>query len=190
VEGELAAAPRITVAEGDPNSEARLQVGDNDMMSALDVLAGALDEPPEDQMVLISRRETHVVNSAYNAMAARGGRRHNPLYVNPSDLQRLGVEPGDKVRIASARASVSAIAAADDSIRPGVAAMSHAFGSAFPEQDDPGAFGSSTARLCDVEDDYDPYSGQPRMSGISVTISPLALAPEMRFPDLVSDVAD
>jgi anaerobic selenocysteine-containing dehydrogenase len=113
----------------------------------------------------------HVANSAYNAMAARGGRRHNPAYLNPDDAQRLGVSDDDVVRIESARAAVLAIVSVDSSVRSGVVSMSHAYGGPSADEDDPWAVGSSTARLADAGDEYDRYSGQPRMSAIPVRVS-------------------
>jgi anaerobic selenocysteine-containing dehydrogenase len=122
-------------------------------------------------MLLVSRREMHTANSSYNAMAVRGGRRHNPAFLNPEDAAGLGVGDDDLVRITSARASVTAVVSIDDSVRPGVVSMSHAYGSASPVEDDPWRFGSSTARLSAADDEFDRYSGQPRMSAIPVSVT-------------------
>ncbi len=170
LEGEAAAEPRVVVAPADPACTAKLDAANPEMMADLATIAASLGTADEG-FVLVGRRETHAANSSYNAKAARGIRRHNPAYLNPVDAERLGVRDDDLVRIASARAAVVAVVSVDDSMRPGVVALSHAYGPAEADVDDPWGAGASTARLADVEDDYDRYSGQPRMSGIPVVLS-------------------
>ncbi|MGE2729946.1 molybdopterin-containing oxidoreductase family protein [Mycolicibacterium vaccae] len=176
VEGALAAEPATVVVPGDPSTPTRLDVGNAQMMADLAAVTDNLGTAAGgDGMLLISRREMHTTNSSYNAMAARGGRRHNPAFINPADATRLGVGADDVVRIASPRASVLAVVSLDESVRPGVVSMSHAYGNPSPDVDTPWQDGSSTARLADVTIDFDRYSGQPRMSAIPVTVTPASL---------------
>ncbi|MGE2735412.1 molybdopterin-containing oxidoreductase family protein [Mycolicibacterium vaccae] len=182
VEGALAAEPATVVLPGDPSTPTCLDVGNPQMMADLAAVADNLGAGEHiggtaagDDMLLISRREMHATNSSYNAMAARGGRRHNPAFINPVDATRLGVGADDVVRIASPRASVLAVVSLDESVRPGVVSMSHAYGNPSPDVDTPLQDGSSTARLADVTVDFDRYSGQPRMSAIPVTVTPASL---------------
>jgi anaerobic selenocysteine-containing dehydrogenase len=173
-EGEPAEAqPPVVVQEGDPLNEARLALASPEMMAELTELASWLDAPPSGRMSLISRREMHVANSSYNAMIVRGGRRHNPAFMHPEDMTRIGVTDDDVVRIRSDRASIVAIVMTDAALRPGTVSMAHAFGPASTGDPDPTVYGSSTARLVSVEDNFDRYTGQPRMSGIPVEISRL-----------------
>ena len=55
--------------------------------------------------------------------------------------------------------------------------MSHAFGGieddADADVDNARVMGSSTARLLSADGPFDPYSGQPRMSGVTVVVSPV-----------------
>ncbi|BBZ33639.1 molybdopterin-containing oxidoreductase family protein [Mycolicibacterium confluentis] len=172
LEGDLAAEPATVVLPGDPNTPTHLDVANAQMMADLADTAEDMVRTDTADMLLVSRREMHTTNSSYNAMAARGGRRHNPAYLNPADAARLGVEPDQLVCITSPRASVMALVSLDDSVRPGVVSMSHAYGNASPELDTPAQDGSSTARLADVTVAFDRYSGQPRMSAIPVTVTP------------------
>jgi len=173
-EGEVAAAqPVVVVGEGDPDSEARLELASPEMMADLVELSARLNEDPSDRMTLISRREMHAANSSYNAMVVRGGRRHNPAFMHPQDLVDLGLAQDDKVRITSDHASVVGVVSSDDTLRRGVVSMAHAFGPATADDLDPLEFGTSTARLVSVEDNFDRYTGQPRMSGIPVHVTPL-----------------
>lgn len=172
VEGDLATEPATVVAPADPDAPTRLDVANPQMLFDLAGAAHDLARGHTADMMLISRREMHTTNSSYNAMAARGGRRHNPAYLNPEDAARLGVAPDELVCITSPRAAVIAIVSLDESVRPGVVSMSHAYGNASPDVDTPTQDGASTARLADVTVDFDRYSGQPRMSAIPVTVTP------------------
>src|SRR5262249_17597822 len=93
----------------------------------------------------------------------------------PDDLARLGVRPGDLVRIESEHDFVYAVAEAARDILPGVVSMAHARGGE-PERDDSvRTIGSSTARLVSVERDFEPISGTPRQSWIPVNVRALGL---------------
>jgi hypothetical protein len=48
--------------------------------------------------------------------------------------------------------------------------MTHAWGGAPGEDDDPTLGGSNTGRLTPVDRDFDPYTGIPRMSAIPVRV--------------------
>jgi anaerobic selenocysteine-containing dehydrogenase len=161
--------PPVVVQAGDPACSARLDVGNAEMMADLDQAIVDARPPGDEEMVLISRREMHLVNSGFNVMKERGGRAHNPAYMNPVDIERLGLEVGGLADIESPRARVTAIVAVDESVRAGVVSMSHSFG--IPGADaDPWTSGTSTAELIDATTEFDRYSGQPRMSAILVRV--------------------
>ena len=90
--------------------------------------------------------------------------------MHPDDLTELGLVDGQSVEIESGRARVRAIVAASEDVRPGVVSMAHAWGAAPGEDDDVEACGTSTARLIDVEREFDPISGMPRQSAIPVNV--------------------
>jgi hypothetical protein len=63
------------------------------------------------------------------------------------------------------------VAGKDDSVREGTVSMSHAYGDLPGADDDVRSLGSNPGRLVANDDFYDPYSGQPRVSNIPVSIS-------------------
>jgi hypothetical protein len=60
----------------------------------------------------------------------------------------------------------------DDTLRPGVVAIAHAFGGLVEEDDRYEELGANTGRLVRTDEDYDPITGMPRMGNIPVAISP------------------
>ncbi len=128
---------------------------------------------PEYPFRLISRRMHGVMNTTgrNNARQMRG-RHHNPAFMNPLDLEALGLSDGDTIRIASRHGEIPAIVEAEDAIKRGVISMSHCFGGTDPERPlEVRAAGANTGLLTSVEHEYDPHSGIPRMSAIPVRIS-------------------
>jgi anaerobic selenocysteine-containing dehydrogenase len=121
---------------------------------------------------LVSRRMRDAMNS-YGTTTEPIRRRHpfNPVFIHPEDLTRLGVRPGALVQIASDAGTVEAVAAADETMRPGVVSMTHSWGDRLPEEDgDPRVCGSSTSLLISVENNYEQINAMPRLSAIPVDI--------------------
>ena len=158
--------------------DARLELADEHMMSALaDVeceVHDAKGPDPTRPFRLVPRRANQFLNSAGRTIPKLLGKRpYNPAFVHPDDLAALGIASGESVRIASRHDEIVAVAEADHTLRPGVVAMTHAFGG-LPGIDDDVAshrtIGSSTSRLLATDDDYDPVSGMPRMGALPVSI--------------------
>jgi anaerobic selenocysteine-containing dehydrogenase len=154
----------------------RLDVGNPEIMRDL---AENLDVEPSPDAAdypyrVIGRRLNHMYNSAYNRPKLNKGRRYNPAFMHPSDLEALSLEDGDLVRIASRRAAVAAIVCGDDTLRLGCVSLTHGFGSNDPEEDlDVADVGSSATRLNSMDLGFDRYQGQPLMSNIPVNIRKL-----------------
>ncbi|MAG29648.1 MAG: hypothetical protein CL908_01995 [Deltaproteobacteria bacterium] len=55
-------------------------------------------------------------------------RRYNPACFSGSDLARLGLTPGDRVRILSDHSEILGVVERDDGLRTGIVSMSHAWG--------------------------------------------------------------
>jgi anaerobic selenocysteine-containing dehydrogenase len=126
---------------------------------------------------LVSRRMYDVYNSTGDHLP-RLRRRfpYNPAFMHPLDLERIGVTPGDPVRIDSDHDFIYGVAQASEDVRPGVISMAHARGDV-PERDgELRRIGSSTARLVSVERDFEPVSGIPRQSAIPVNVRALTPA--------------
>jgi len=173
--GALFADETVYVEPGDPDCDARLELGDETMLAEL---TGLLDDFRDERDAggrfpfrLISRRMPNVYNSsAHDLPALHRRRRYNPAFLHPADLEELGVSAGDVVTISSDHASVPAIVEAAPELRRGLISMAHCFGDV-PERDaELFEIGSNTSRLISVERDYDPYTGIPLMSGIPVAV--------------------
>ena len=121
---------------------------------------------------LISRRLMTAYNSSGRDLPRlRRKYRYNPAFMNPADLERLGLGAGDLVEIASDHSAIFGIVEPDPTVREGLVSMSHAFGDV-PEHDgEVREIGSTTGRLTPVDRDYDRFTGLPRMSNIPVRVS-------------------
>ena len=170
----------IVAAPKDPDCTARLDVGNPEMMAEL---AGGAAEPktplPDFPYLMICRRSAHVFNSSGLGVPTlmRKGGRYNPAYMHSDDLARLGVQAGGLVELASQHGRVRAVVEADDTLRPGMVSMSHAFGDLPRDDADVRLEGSNTSQLISVEDDFDRWSGIPRMSALPVSVRPLDPVP-------------
>jgi len=121
--------------------------------------------------LLISRRLKHVYNSSgqqFDAIKKKGTT--NPAFLNPADLEALGIASGDLVQITGPGGSVIGVTKATDDIAPGVCSMSHAWGDLPSNDGSVREIGAPTNRLMSNTIDYDPISGMARQSAIPVTI--------------------
>ena len=91
--------------------------------------------------------------------------------MHPDDIAARDLSVGDVVNVASARATIRAVVEPEPTLRPGVVSLTHGWGDLPEHDDDFQSFGSPAARLSDVDDAYDPYSGQPVMTNIPVEVS-------------------
>ena len=135
------------------------------------LLRGCVDRLALIVCRLISRRLLEVYNSTGDHLPAL--RRRSPYssaFMHRSDMQRMGVRPGEVVRIDSDHAFIYAVAAETRDLLPGVISMAHARGG-LSECD-----GASTNRLVSTDRDFEPISGIPRQSAIPVSVRPLTRA--------------
>jgi len=137
-----------------------------------------LEAEPEGTLKLITRRDLTMHNSWYQNVP-RMKRRHslaNPLYMHPADALHLGLSHGAAVRVESAAGSVETHVAHDDSLRPGVVAMTHGWGNdATPgmrvAQAHPGV--NANELLPIGPGSFEPLSNQAFMTGIPVRVEAL-----------------
>ncbi|MDV3134146.1 molybdopterin-dependent oxidoreductase [Mycobacterium sp. 29Ha] len=162
----------------DPDCTARLDVGNRYLLGELaDVLTEDFATARSDSAFpfrLIPRRSQNFMNSSGTNLAAlHRGKPYNPAYMHPDAIDALGLRSGDSVRIESPHDGVPAVLEADDSLRPDVIAMHHAFGG-LPEED--AEFrdrGSNVGRLVPTDVDYDRITGLPRQGNIPVVVTAL-----------------
>jgi len=165
----------VRVEAKDEGWEGRLDVGSADMIDELGELADETTrEMSEDGFPyrLISRRLMTAYNSSGRDLPKlRRKFSYNPAFMNPADLERLGLGAGDLVEIASDHSAIFGVIEPDSTVREGLVSMSHAFGGV-PEHDgDIREIGSNTGRLTPVDRDYDRITGLPRMSNIPVRVT-------------------
>ncbi len=176
--GHIFSDPSIVVLPKEGGCDERLDIGNALMLEELrtvrgETLTGHAGYAGSFTFThrLVSRRLNDVYNSSGRDIPKlmKNGR-YNPAYMNPSDMETLGLHAGDVVEIASSRAKILGVVEEADDIRPGVISMAHAFGDAPTEDHKLFSIGSNTGRLTSVDEDYDPRTGMPVMSAIPVNV--------------------
>lgn len=159
------------VAPRDPDCEARLDVGNAELLGELAEVLAEHREEAGYPFRLIPRRHNNYMNSNGPRFARLNvGKPYNPLYMHPDDIARLGLTSGDDIRVASEHDAVPAVLEADPTLRPSVVAMHHACGG-LPEED--GDFrmrGSNVGRLVASDSHFDALTGMPRFGNIPVAV--------------------
>ncbi len=130
-----------------------------------------IDDDKEFTHLLISRRLKHVFNSSGQQLSNLQKKgTTNPAYMNPEDLEAMGIASGDLVEIEGAYGMLVGVAEAANDVKPGVVSMAHAWGDIPGNWGDVREKGASTNRLIDDHKTFDPIHGQPRMSAIPVNL--------------------
>lgn len=178
-DGKIFAEAQQSVAPRDPSCTGRLNVADDLMMAELSEVAA--QQPPSDDKCtypfqLITRRNDGVVNSMFRRIPDMHKAGYNPAFMAPSDLEELGLQSGSLISITSRHGKVTAILESDATLRPGVVSISHGFGPAMGEDDDPLAVGTNVNRLLRMDVGHDPISGIPRMGAVAVAVEAAATA--------------
>jgi len=137
----------------------------------------ALLAEPKDQLKLITRRTGLMINSWMNNLSVhkKGIHMTNPLWMNPQDAESRGLFGGSEVSVQTDFGQVQAELVLDETLRPGVVAMSHGWGQSK-------AYGMTTARrfpgvnvnqLAPVgPGSFDVLSNQAHLTGLNVKITP------------------
>jgi len=153
----------------DEGWEGYLELASPDMIEDLQAYPLDSDVDADFPFRLISRRMRHTFNSISHNPATKG-LPYNPAFMNPDDIVRLGLADGNVVELRSRYGAILGVVEAEQAVRPGLISMSHGYGGALDRDKDLRAIGSSTSRLSGLDDSPERYSGQPRMSGIPVTV--------------------
>ncbi len=167
----------VTVEAPRPGAQKRFELAPPGVLEELD---DVVEESPDADFShrLISRRLRHVYNSSgrhLEAIRAKGTT--NPAFMNPVDLEAIGVGSGDLVEIRSAHGAILGVAEAADDVPSGVVSMAHAWGDPDVGGKEVLEIGSSTNALVSNEHDFDPISGMARQSAIPVNVAPLVEGP-------------
>jgi anaerobic selenocysteine-containing dehydrogenase len=170
---------RVYVGPRDPACTDRLDLGNDAMISELgtmaaeDILArrGTNADYP---LLLIPRRIQNVTNGTIRLEPRRLKVLTNPAFLHPDELRTRGMAPGDLAEVRSRHGVIEVIVEADPDLRRGVLAIAHGFGRAPGEAADTRVHGANVNRLTRLDDDYDRFSGMPRMGAIPVSLVPVA----------------
>ena len=120
---------------------------------------------------LINRRLNDLHNSNWHEISSLRKRMpHHPAYLNPADMEALGLSDGDAVKITSEVATIQCVAYKEEGIRQACVSVPHCWGTTPDEADDPLGAGGNTGRLSTTEKNYDKISGIPIMSAIPVRL--------------------
>jgi len=178
--GDVRAAPHgaefdvapTTIGAPVADSRARFQLLADDVERELraalhELTSGA---PREHPYLLVVRRSKNAMNSLGRRIPI--GLPYNPCFAHPDDLSALGASEGSLLTLTSDHGTITVVAAADDTLRPGVLAITHAYGSLPGEDDDPRRYGASVGRLLSLTEHRQPISQMPWMSAVPVTVGP------------------
>ena len=156
----------------------RLDVGSPEMMQELLAVRdeeffehAGYEATPVYTHRLVSRRMHNFYNSSGQQLERLTREySYNPAFMNPADLETLGLEAGEVVEIRSADGAIHGIVEVDSNVKCGVISMAHAWGGAPNEDHKLRTIGSNTGRLSSNSGRLDHRSGQPLMSAIPVNL--------------------
>lgn len=169
--GAIYTDPELRVGPCEDGATARFELADGAMIEALDQVANRDPVGSDFPYRLVCRRMMHVYNSSFVGSLPAGTRPYNPVFMHPDDIASLGLDEGDMVEVRSAKDGIPGLVHADASLRQGIVSMSFGFGG-LPDQDDQvSSIGSNTARLLSNDLVFDPFSGQPLMTNIPVSVA-------------------
>ncbi len=136
-----------------------------------------LEAEADEGLKLITRRDPTMHNSWYQNVE-RMKRRHsldNPLYMHPDDVARLALDDGVPIRVSNESGSIRTRVAVDETLRPGVVAMTHGWGN----DRTPGMRVAHTHPGVNANEllptgpgSFEPLSNQAFMTGIPVQVEP------------------
>lgn len=94
------------------------------------VIFNELEAEPADALKLITLRTNYMVNSWMHNVPSlkRDHALDNPLHMHPDDAARRGLAAGKEIRVSNRYGSVIATVKFDETLRPGVVAMTHGWG--------------------------------------------------------------
>ena len=168
----------IQVAPADPEATGRFTIAPPDRLAELAQVRAertgaevvAEFDAETYPLRLISRRLRHVLNSTGQQLdGLRKKGETNFAYMDPADVEALGLHDGDVVDITSPRASIRGVVSVAADLRPGVVSMAHSWGGVPEDDASVREIGSPTGRLADLRS-FDPVTGIPCMSAIPVHV--------------------
>lgn len=170
--GRIYDHPSQIVQPARPGASGRFDVMPEDVAQEIaDFLGSELAQAARPEgghsHLMISRRMNRVMNSLGNNLQATLKRDPaNPAYMHPSELDALGLAPGDRVEIASEHGRIETVAQPDKAVRRGVVSIAHCWGG-LPGEEGPGA---NTNLLIAADRHLAGINMMPRMSAVPVNV--------------------
>jgi anaerobic selenocysteine-containing dehydrogenase len=139
-------------------NDTRLRLDDGNMMRELADVGRedfeSLQSIDRHAFRLIPRRSNNFLNSSGRSIQKLTGKRpYNPVFMHPGDLAGLALRSGESVEVRSDHDWILGVVEADDTLRPGVVAMTHGFGGAPGQDARHREIGSNTGRLVRADED-------------------------------------
>jgi anaerobic selenocysteine-containing dehydrogenase len=168
---------RVRVGPRAAGCSDRLDLASPDILAQIDALGREVvstrrTTSAEFPLLMVPRRMQNVTNGTIRLEPERLKVTTNPAYLHPAELAVRGLVPGDLARVRSRHGSIEVVVAADEDLRRGVLAIAHGFGRHPDDPPDPRRHGANVNRLTALDDDFDRYSGMPRMGAIPVSLTP------------------
>ena len=167
------------IQKADPDSSGKFHLALDDHMSELEEILSQQTsaervqgfDPAVHTFRLVSRRlKTHLNSLGGELSKLNEKTPTNYAYMNPEDMVELEVDDDEIIEITSPKASLLGVVKSSEDIRRGVISMAHSWGSATSSDEKVRDIGSPTNRLIDVENGFDPITGQAVQSAIPVSV--------------------
>ena len=158
------------IVEPEEDDGARLSLMPDDVAAELAAELKEQDASTEFPLLLSTRRLLETMNGSFrDAGKTRHRYETNPLFMHPDDIEAYQLEDKQSIIVESRFGKVSAVLKKDASMKPGVVALTHMWGSALKDDlDEP--LGSYTGRLVSLQDGVQTINRMPRYSGVEVAV--------------------
>ena len=160
----------MVIAEPEEDDGARLSLMPDDVAAELAAELKEQDASTEFPLLLSTRRLLETMNGSFrDAGKTRHRYETNPLFMHPDDIEAYQLEDKQPIIVESRFGKVSAVLKKDASMKPGVVALTHMWGSALKDDlDEP--LGSYTGRLVSLQVGVQTINRMPRYSGVEVSV--------------------
>jgi len=180
--GKVVEIEPIYVSGARPQREGnRFQVAPEDICGELAIVAAETRVNEVNGVAypfrLSVRRDRTAMNTSYRQMTFVKKRLpSNPLWMNPEDMTRLNLTPGDTALLQSSHGEISVKVADDTTMRPGVVSMTHGWGgrggdiSSGDLTSSDESIGVSVNDLIPLGDRLEEINGMPWYSALPVSV--------------------
>lgn len=167
--GVVASPNEKTVGAPTPGAdERRLDLCPDDVSSEIAAALGKSSVSVQFPMRLTVRRMRELMNSLGREIDGLSRSGYNPAHVHPQDLEGLGVDHGDIVRIRSEHGRIRAVVHTDPTVSPGTVSMTHCWGDSDTDSD-PRLVGSNVNDLTGYHR-VQSINAMPTMTAVPIAI--------------------